>query len=469
MELTSSRNAPVDQPRLAGPIPPPRLPGPLKFVRALQTSFISVWPADAYARDLTRVRIGFRDMIVVNAPALVKHVLLDNAANYQKTPIVRRLFAPALGQGLVTAEGAVWARHRHLMAPMFAQRRITALVPQMAAVTQAHLDEWQTNREFDLSAALSHLTLEIITQTMFGAENRAEVAVIAAESGLYQRTLRPSLLDFLGAPAWVRRPGTRRALAIGARLTEVIHRVIARRRTAPDAREDLLALLLRAADAGDMTQREIRDEIATVFTAGHETTAASLEWILYLLDRHPAVETRVMDELSRELGGRSPVAEDLERLRFTRQVAEEALRLYPPAHSMTRMALGPDRLGDLAVPRGAVLVVSPWILHRNPNVWREPGRFDPDRFDTRDQAQQRVRYSYIPFGAGPRICIGASFAMSEILVVLATLLQRWRVRLASDQAIEPVALITMRPKSHLRAMVEKPALREALGMAAIRT
>jgi cytochrome P450 len=445
------------------------MPGPLKFVRALQGSFISVWPEDAYARDLTHVRIGFRDMIVVNAPGLVKHVLLDNAANYQKTPIVRRLFAPALGQGLVTAEGAVWARHRHLMAPMFAQRRITALAPRMAAVTEAHLDDWQAGREFDLSAALSHLTLEIITQTMFGAENREEVAVIAAESGLYQRILRPSLLDFLGAPAWVRRPGTRRALEIGARLTEVIHHIIARRRAAPDTREDLLALLLRAVDAGDMTQHEIRDEIATIFTAGHETTAASLEWILYLLDQDPAVEARVVAELSRELCGKPEVADDLERLRFTRQVVEEALRLYPPAHTITRMALGPDRLGDFAVPRGAVLVISPWLLHRNPTLWPDPGRFDPDRFATEDQMRRHSRYSYLPFGAGPRICIGASFAMTEVLVVLATLLQRWRVRLPANQVVEPIALITMRPKSGLRAVARQPSLREALGTDPIQT
>ncbi len=457
MQVEASGAAPIPvRPPRPGRLPPP----PLRFMRALQANFISVWPEEAYARPVTHVRIGRRHMFTANAPALVKHVLLDNAANYHKSPIARRLFEPALGQGLLTSDGAVWKRHRQLVAPIFAQRRIAALAPAMAEETLDNMAQWQAHwtaqsgQAFDLTAALSRITLDIITRTMFGAESRAETTTIAAEADAYQRLLRPSLLDFLGAPDWVPRPGARGARMIGDRLTDMIGRVVARRRALGEARDDLLAVLLEAVDHQEASAREIRDEIATVFTAGHETTAATLGWTLYLLDLHPAVERRVAAEVRDVLGGRAPTAEDLDRLTLTRRVAEEALRLYPPAHTMTRLALGPDRLGDVPVPKGAVVLISTWLMHRNPTLWRDPDRFDPDRFAPERADPPRSRYSYFPFGAGPRVCVGASFAMQEIVVVLAIILQRWRVRMAPGHPIEPVALITLRPRFGLTAIAE---------------
>jgi len=438
----------------ARPVRPATLARPLPFLRALQDNFIGVWPDDAYARDATRVRVGRRVMVTANAPALVKHVLLDNAANYHKSPIARRLFEPALGQGLLTSEGATWKRHRQMVAPVFVQRRMAALVPAMVAATQAHTAAWgrETDSSFDLTEALSVITLDIITRTMFGAESFADITTLAADTVAYQKILRPSLLDFLGAPSWVPRPGDAKARRFGDRLTERIDHIIARRRAQPDDRDDLLAHLLRAVDQDGVSPREIRDEIATTLTAGHETTAATVAWSLYLLDLYPETEGRLVDELRRVLDGRPPVAGDIEALRFTRMVIEEALRLYPPAHSMTRQALGPDRLGDVAVPKGAVVVISPWLLHRNPTLWPDPDRFDPDRFDP---SRSRNRYSYIPFGTGSRVCVGASFAMTEAILVLATMLQNFRIRLVADQPIEPVALITLRPRHGLRATAER--------------
>ena len=445
----------------AAPIParPPRPDRPLpqlRFMRALRANFVSVWPEDAYARPVTHVRVGLRHMFTANEPALIKHVLLDNVANYHKSPIIRRLLEPALGQGLVTAEGALWKRHRQLVAPIFAQRRVAALVPAMAEETLGNTERWraQSGQPFDLTEALSRITLDIITRTMFGAESRAETDSIAADGDTYQTMLRPSLLDFLGVPDWVPRPGARGARLLGDKFTETINRVIAKRRALGEARDDLLALLLEAVDRQDLSDREIRDEIATIFTAGHETTALALGWALYLLDLHPKVEQRVAKEVRVVLGGRPPTAEDVERLTVMRMVVDEALRLYPPAHSMTRIALGPDRLGDVPVPEGAVVMISTWLTHRNPTLWDDPDRFDPDRFDPARAGPPRSRYSYLPFGAGPRVCVGASFAMQEILVVLATILQRWRVRMAPGHPIEPVALITLRPRFGLRAIAE---------------
>lgn len=437
---------------LACPPRPSKLPSPLQFLRAMQDSFIAVWPDEAYSAPVTAVKLGTRRMFAVTDPDIIRHVLLDNAGNYHKTPVVRRLFAPALGEGLLTAEDEVWKRHRQLAAPMFAPRRITALGDAMVAATSRYLDGWMRldGAAFDLTEAMVAITLEIITRTMFSAESREETGTIAADMDHYQKILRPSLLDFIGAPNWVPRPGTRAAQRIGDRLTETIARMIARRRGLGAGRDDLLGLLLEAMDRGELSAREIRDEIATVFTAGHETTAVTLSWLFYLLDRRPQVEARLLAEIDAVLGDRPATSADIERLPYARMVIDESMRLYPPAHTITRLALGPDRLGDLAIPAGSVVIISPWLVHRNPRLWENPEHFDPERFAP-GRAEGRARYSFIPFGAGPRICIGAGFAITEAVLVLATILQRWRVRMVPDHPVEPVALITLRPRHGLRA------------------
>ncbi len=447
-ELDSLARLPV----LARPPRRETLPPPREFLRGLRENFISVWPESAYTAPVTHVRIALRHIFAINDPGLVRHVLLDNAANYAKSNVARRLFKPAIGEGLIVGEGETWKRHRQILSPVFAQRRIAALVPAMVEETVTALEDWRaaSGTPFDLTRALSDITLRIITRTMFGPESQADAASIADDNGAYQRAMRPSVLDFLGVPNWVPRRGMRTANRIGAQLTRTIEAMVARRRALGESRDDLLARLLDAMDQEGLGAKEVRDEVATILLAGHETTAATLSWICYLLDSHPAVEARVLAELAEVLGGRLPAAEDVERLRFTRMVAEEALRLYPPAHTITRRARGPDRLGDIVVPKGSTLMLSPWLLHRNRILWPDPDRFDPDRFDPA-RSGQRHRYSYLPFGAGPRVCIGASYAMTETVVVLATILQRWRVRLMADHPVEPVALITMRPRWGLQA------------------
>jgi cytochrome P450 len=431
---------------------PLRLPPPLKFLRALQDSFISVWPDAAYRDPITAIKVGTRRMFIANDPAFAKHVLLDNAGNYHKTPVARRLLAPALGQGLLTAEDETWKRHRQFVTPMFAPRRIAALGADMVDETTRYLAQWQAldGAPFDLTQAMAAVTLRIITRTMFSAESEDETANIAENMDRYQRILRPSVLDFIGAPEWVPRPGTRAAQQIGDELTATITRMIARRRASGQDRDDLLGLLLAAVDRGDLNAREIRDEIATVFTAGHETTAVTLSWLFYLLDRRPEVEARLIAEIDTVLGGRPATSADIERLPYARMVIDETMRLYPPAHSMTRFALGPDRLGDTVIPARSVVVVSPWLIHRNPALWPDPERFDPERFSP-SRSEGRPRYSFIPFGAGPRICLGAGFAITEAVLVLATILQHWQLRLVPDHPIEPVALITLRPRFGLKA------------------
>jgi cytochrome P450 len=456
MSATASNGLipPGPRPTLAAPVRPPTMLPPLQFVRRLQQNFISVWPDAAYVAPVTAFRVGTRSMFTANSPALIKHVMLDNARNYHKTPVARRLFAPALGQGLLTSEDEVWRQNRQLMAPMFAPKRMAALAGDMVAETERYFAQWHAlaGAEFDLVEAMVAITLQIITRTMFGAESQEDAATVAADMHHYQEILRPSVLDFIGAPNWVPRPGTRPAQRIGDRLTETIERMIARRRSNGSTKEDLLGLLMAAVDTGDMTTREIRDEIATIFTAGHETTAMTLSWIFYLLDRHPDVAARLVAEVDTVLGSRAATAEDIERLTYTRMVIDESMRLYPPAHSTTRLALGSDQLGDVAIPKHSVVVISPWLTHRNPTLWPDPGRFDPERFDPA-RSERRDRYAFLPFGAGPRICIGAGFALTEAVLVLATIVRHWKIRLVADQTIEPVALITLRPRYGLRATV----------------
>ena len=232
--------------------------------------------------------------------------------------------------------------------------------------------------------------------------------------------------------------------------------VLAERRAHGIDRGDLLAMLLAARDpdTGEgMSDKQLRDEILTIFLAGHETTANALSWVWYLLARHPQAEARLHEELDRVLGGRVPAYADLAELKWTRMVIEETLRLYPPAHTIARTALGEDRIGGVRVPAGAFISISMYVTHRNPNLWPQPERFDPERFAPAEVAR-RHRFAYLPFGGGPRICIGSSFALAEAQVVVATIAQRYQVRLAPGQIVEPIGLITLRPKGGMKVTLE---------------
>jgi cytochrome P450 len=303
------------------------------------------------------------------------------------------------------------------------------------------------NAPFDVAAEMMALTLDIVARTMFSAEVADEVAAIRRLTDVVVN-LRPSLLDLFGFPQWIPRRRPRSYRAAIAAFDALVHRLLAERRRQAIARGDLLSMLLAARDpeTGEgMSDRQLRDEILTIFLAGHETTANALAWTWYLIARHPQVEVRLHDELDAVLGGRMPGFADLAELKWTRMVIEEAMRLYPPAHTIARKALGEDRIGGVRVPAGASITISIHALHRNPNLWREPERFNPERFAPAAVAI-RHRFAYLPFGGGPRICIGNGFAMAEAMVILATVAQRYRLRLAGGHLVEPIGLITLRPK-----------------------
>lgn len=449
-------------PDLAAPRPLERSLPLFKFLRVLRENSIATFRAEAYTADILERRLLWKRTLFVNQPDAIKHILLDNAANYRKTEITRRLLEPGLGRGLLTSEGETWRRHRRIMAPSFDHRSIVGYAPIMTEIAEKLLTDWDAlppAAEVDVAAAMMHATLHIISRTMFSSDSDDIVDVVERGVGRYQTEIRPGLADLLELPLWLSRLMSRqRAERVLSDFDKAIDRLLAERgRVADKQRKDLLARLIAARDeetGGGMTAEEVRNQVVTIFMAGHETTALALTWTWYLLSQHRAVEDRLHAELARVLGGRAPRHEDLAKLPYTRMVLEESMRLYPPAHTLSRQAVQEDEVLGRRIGAGTTILIVPWLLHRNPKLWERPGRFDPERFAP-ERAAQRHRFAYIPFGAGPRICIGAAFAMAEAMLVLATMAQRYRLRLKPGFAVEPQGLITLRARHGMRMILER--------------
>jgi cytochrome P450 len=427
-----------------------------EFLRMIKDSSIATWPDRAFEDEFWERRILWRRTFVANSPSTVGHVLLDNAENYVKSNLARRLLEPGIGRGLLTSEGETWRRQRRVMAPAFQHKRIIGFAGPIVAAAERMVSGWRAAEPIDVTAEMSGLTLRIISEIMFSAGDDPAIARIGAAVDRYQNTIRPSAMDLLGLPDWIPRPVRSRASEVLAETDAIIAALIARRREAADLGSDLLAMLMAKPEGGDapLTPREIRDQVATIFTAGHETTGNALTWTWYLLALHPAAEARLHGELDRVLGSRPPSFDDIARLPYARMVLEESMRLYPPAHTMSRTALAEDRMAGFRVPRGSTVLIVPWLLHRHRRLWPNPDAFEPERMAPEFTAA-RPRFAYIPFGAGPRICIGASLAMTEAVLILATVARRWRLRLVEGQQIEPVGLITLRPRHKITMRLER--------------
>jgi cytochrome P450 len=449
----------TDTPRLALPIRPD---GPLtlrQFLALVRDNTLATFPPEAFDEDIIAGRLLWRRRFIINEPNGIRHVLLDNAANYRKSELTRRLLEPGLGRGLLTSEGETWRRHRRIMAPAFDRRSIEGYAPVITAVVRDLLAKWDAlpdRSDVDVGAAMMRTTLHIISRAMFSANSDEIVEVVERGVGRYQMTMRPSLFDLLGFPAWLANLFSRRRHSAAAfnEFDRTVDELINSRAHDPSAQpKDLLARLVAARDAetgGGMTGKEVRDEVVTIFMAGHETTAQALTWTWYLLSLHPTVEARLDEELRAVLDGRTPQYEDIANLRYTRMVIEESMRLYPPAHTMAREPIVADEVLGRRIPAGSIVLIAPWLLHRKASLWHEPHRFDPDRFTT-----EPPRFSYIPFGAGQRICIGAAFAMTEAILILAMIAQRYRLRLKPGHLIEPQGLITLRPRYGMPMTLER--------------
>jgi cytochrome P450 len=455
----------VNAPELPAPVPRRgRLPF-FEFFRVLRENMIATYSEDAYESEIVERKIFGRHRFVVSEPAAIKRVLLDNAANYRKTEITRRILEPGLGKGLVTSEGETWRRHRRTMSPAFDHRSIAAYTPIMTAATEELLADWskrEAQAPVDVANAMMKLTLHIISRTMFSTDSEAMISIMERGAGRYQAEMRPNIMDFLGLPAWLAAlPRLKVAdRTLGEFDAEIDRLTQLRSGASGGGQKDLLARLIAARDdetGGGMTAKEVRDHVITIFMAGHETTAMALTWIWYLLSQHPREEAKLHAELAAVLGGRAPTEEDVGKLTYTRMVVEESMRLYPPVHTIAREALAADTLSGRTIPKGSTVLIVPWVLHRHRLLWKNPGTFIPERFSG-EQSAARPRFSYLPFGGGRRICIGAAFAMTEATVLLATIAQRYRLQLVPGHPVEPVGLITLRARHGMRMVpVPRPA------------
>jgi cytochrome P450 len=400
--------------------------------------------------DVVRYRFAATHSILLAHPDHIRHVLHDNYRNYDKHNVDYAMLRRLLGNGLLTSEGASWRRQRRLMAPMFHRQRVAGFCNQMVDGTLAMLERWealaQSGEPFDVAAEMTRLTLAIVASALFSADVSGDAETIGAALTEVNRQLGEfSLLDAIPVIPTARK---RRFRAAVRALDQVVDRIIDERRLTMHRSEDLLSMLLEAVDEETdqaMSKRQVRDEVLTLLLAGHETTANALAWTWYLLSQNPDAEEKLHDEIARVLGDRAPGALDLPNLVYTRMVIEESMRLYPPAWAISRNAIGEDEIGGYRVQRKTNMIICSFITHRHPAFWEEPERFDPERFSPA-RSEGRPSFAYFPFGGGPRICIGNTFAMSEAQLVVATVAQRYRLRLVPGHPVQLQPLITLRPR-----------------------
>jgi cytochrome P450 len=414
--------------------------------------------------DVARYRTAHLTWYQVNHPEGVRRVLQENNRNYGKGALTLGFFKPVVGEGLLTSEGGLWLRQRRLMQPVFHKRSVAAFGDLMTDGTLAMLERWrpslETGTPLDVPAEMARLTLDIVTGALFHAHVGVEPEAVGRAINTLVEDLGYRFEVPFYPPHRVPTPRNRRFRAALRTVDRAVYSIISERRRGGGDGEDLLALLMGARDeeTGEaMSDEQLRDEVITLFLAGHETTANALSWAFYLLATHPGEEGRLRDELDEVLGGggrRVPTLDDVPRLAYTRMVLDETLRLYPPAWITNRQAIADDEILGHRIPAGAFVALSPYVLHRHPDYWERPDEFDPERF-TPERSAGRPRFAYFPFGGGPRQCIGQGMALVEAQLVLATVLGRCRLRPVSDRPVEAEALATLRPRG-LR-MIAEPA------------
>ncbi len=446
--------------RPPAPVPRERALGAIPLLFALRSNPLSTWTRAHYEEPILHGTSIVGEVCVVSEPAAIRHVLVDNAANYRKDDLQRRLLGSGLAKGLFLAEGDDWRLQRRLLAPLFTPRVVTRFRPAMAASAHWLVSRWQrqrAGRQINVAAEYSRVTLDVLERTIFPQGlGRDPADFIQAVTAYFESAGRIEPFDLLGLPDWLPRLGRFRAAPALAFFSEAVEAMIATRRAGlaagetPDSEQpDLMTLLLSASDpetGAGLSEDEIRANILTFIGAGHETTANALTWTSYLLAMHPHWRSRAEAEVDSAMQG--DVLPEMDALPIVRAVLEEALRLYPPAASLTREAIGPDKIGHARIAPGTRVIVSPWLIHRHRRLWTDPDMFDPSRF--LPGAREKIdRFAYLPFGAGPRICIGMGFAMQEALVLLAHVLKNFRLEAVPGHVVEPVQRVTLRPKGGL--------------------
>ena len=458
------------------PQPPEERLRLFRLLATLKRNPLECWSAEFFREPIAKVGLPFTDAFLVHDPAAIRHVLVDNADNYRKDPIQRRILASGLADGLLSVEGARWETQRRMLAPLFARRTVASFTEAILAALDRLTRRWHSRgpgAAFDVAAEMALLTLDVLALTIFSDGIAGDYDEFRSAMNAYFAVIgRIGALDLLGVPQSVPRPGQARLRRTLDYFEGIIDRIIDTRRRVlaalPDGEgpSDLLTPLLRALDPSTgqlLSLAEVRSNILTFLSAGHETTANALSWSIFLLSQSPDWRNRVREEAARELAG--PMEGLTDRLVVTRAVVEEALRLYPPIAALSRMTKDADMLGGVAVKPRSLIVIAPYVLHRHLLLWEQPDAFDPSRFMPARRGTIG-RFAYLPFGIGPRICIGASFALQEATIALATLMQRFDIVLSPDAKVWPLQKITLRPESGLPMRVtprdcgEPPVLSE---------
>jgi cytochrome P450 len=418
---------------------------PLNFLQELARTY----------GDIAHITAAGDHLVVLNHPQLAKDVLVTNQRNFRKGRGLERA-RKLLGDGLLTSEGVTHLRQRRLIQPAFHRERIASYAAAMTEYADRLRRRWTDGVTLDIAEQMTGLTLGIVGRTLFNADVEAQARDVGRALTQVMNSFWTTMLPFADLLEKLPIPALRRARAARARLDRIIYDLIAERRRTPGDRGDLLSMLLMAQDEEQggrgMTDEQIRDEAMTIFLAGHETTANALAWTWYLLSAAPDVESRMHDEIDRVLGERLPTAADLQKLTFVEQVITESMRLYPPAWIIGRRAIEAYPVGDYVLPPRTIVLLSPWLTQRDARFFPDPDRFDPDRW-TPAFRQSMPQFAYFPFGGGARRCIGESFAWSELLLVVATIAQHWRLRLVQGHVVAPQPVVTLRLKHGLRMTV----------------
>ena len=407
--------------------------------------------------DVVGLRFGHRRVYLVNHPDLLEEILVTQSRHFIKN-FALRINPLVFGKGLLVSEQEFWLKQRRLIQPAFSRNRLAGYSQVMIDATQAMLASWKPGETRDIYTDMMRLTLAITARTLFDAEVDGDASEVSNALHLLQENFLVRINSLLLLPIWVPTPQNLRLRRIIRKLDEIIFRFIRQRRQNPVEKPDLLSILLQARDEDDgtgMTDRQVRDEAMTLFLAGHETTALALSWTWYLLAGHPEVEEKLQAEVDGVLAGRVPTFEDLPRLKYAEKVIQESMRYYPPVYLIGREAIDECVIGGFRVKRGTTLLMSQWLIHRDPRFFEQPEKFIPERW-TEEFARTMPKFAYFPFGGGPRLCIGNTFAMMEMVLVLADIAQRFRFTAKAGHDVTLWPSFTLRPRNGIPAtLVER--------------
>lgn len=405
--------------------------------------------------DVVFFRVAHFKCCFINDAELIEQVLVRDCFDYLKSWDHRQL-KHILGKGLLTSEGEFWRRQRRLAQPAFHHKRIERYVSAFQRHGEKMLARWDDGNTIDVHKEMMRVTLHIVTEALFSSQVEAEANIVGEAMEVVSRRWEQMVHGTLPIPLWLPTPGNIRLRRHLRRLDRIVYRFIREHRDRGGELDDVVSMLMTARDdAGrQMSDRQLRDEIITLFLAGHETTAIALSFCLYLIAQHPEVEEKLLAEYREQLGGRAPTPEDVPRLDYTKAVIDESMRLYPPAWGLGREATKHTELGDYWIPKKTQVFLSQYITHRNRRYFPDPERFDPDRW-LGEFRKQLPRCAFFPFGAGPRTCIGAGFAVCEMTVLLPVMLQAYHFSIVPDHHVELMPAITLRPKYGIRMTVHR--------------